>query len=532
MSSLSSDYETEQAASSKQEEYRTEPFSAQLRLAGDLVKIAPEIDGEPVNIQRVLVLPVLLSVWFVAGSAAQQGKVPAILRTGSVLSPPTTATSSSDAESDSSTVTVGWDQRWRNEEWNNVFDYSDAVNDERVQNTFRQRLWATILGPAQSLFNVRLLNQFSKVNQNGDVPVSGLKFNSNEVIVDNLYLTFNKLPVKDLSLSAGRKDLMFGEGFLVMDGSATDGPRTNYLNTVDFTYARHKRSLDVLGILDPRQDHLFPILHNQRKNLNEWNEQAVGFYYQDRSNKKLAWDAYYFLKKEVKDYRPATNALFQPDRHIETLGARVVDRLPRGVSVTSEFSYQFGAQHSNVALARPAENIRAWGGFAYVKKAFATKYKPYAQVGYYALSGDDPKTTGTNEAFDPLFSRWPKWSGGYVWSFEKEKGDGYWSNLKMPQIDVGFTPVKPLTLKSVTYFMSAFHPATLANNAAIFSTGTYRGTLPEVLALYKFSDVVNGEFRYELTEPGSFYVHSNKGQYFRFELNYSWKKNLSLNRNY
>jgi len=76
--------------------------------------------------------------------------------------------------------------------------------------------------------------------------------------------------------------------------------------------------------------------------------------------------------------------------------------------------------------------------------------------------------------------------------------------------------------------MSSFHPYTLGNNPAIFGSGTYRATMPEVLAIYKFSDKVAGEFRYEQMKPGSFYTNSAKAQYFRFEINYSWKKEAGL----
>jgi hypothetical protein len=501
------------------------------------------------SIRRLLVLSVALSLWPVAGSVAQQSNVSDAPRTVSVMPPHTSqpileaalATAPADLSVSKQTVVaaakavtsdarfgLGWDQRWRNEEWNNLADYKDSKDDERSQNALRQRFWAQAPLYKESVLYVRILNQVTKQTKNGSLTPAQLKLNSDEWIFDNLYLVFKKLPVKNLALTVGRQDLMFGEGFLVLDGSAGDGPRTNYVNAFDFTYTHRKSHWDLVGILDPRQDRILPKLHNQHKYLNEWNEQAIALYYTNREVKGFNWDAYYILKKETNDYRAATNAQFQPDRHIDTLGARAVKQFPQGLTVTGEFAYQWGAQHANIVLARPAEDIRAWGGFVYAKKQVAQKYKPYFLAGYWALSGDDGKTTGTNEGFDPLFSRWPKWSGGYVFSLTPEKGTGYWTNLKMPQAEVGFTPVKQLTVKGVAYFMSSFHPYTLGNNPAIFGSGTYRATMPEVLAIYKFSDKVAGEFRYEQMKPGSFYTNSAKAQYFRFEINYSWKKEAGL----
>ncbi len=37
------------------------------------------------------------------------------------------------------------------------------------------------------------------------------------------------------------------------------------------------------------------------------------------------------------------------------------------------------------------------------------------------MSGDDP-STDDNEGWDPLFSRWPKWSELYIYSLATEGG--------------------------------------------------------------------------------------------------------------
>lgn len=481
------------------------------------------------NIRRTFTFSLLLATGLTASALAQQTP-----NTKPVLATRETKTEKrpESTETEPPLVTVGWDQRWRNEEWNNIFDYRDAADDERAQNTFRQRLWAQApLLHHTSVFYLRVLNQFTKQTKNGSETPAQLKLNSGEWIFDNLYLNFQKLPVKNLALTVGRQDLTFGEGFLVADGSAGDGPRTNYFNAVDFIYTHQKSTLDVIGILDPRQDRFLPQLHSQHTNLNEWDEQAIALYYRDRNVKGFDWDAYYFLKKEFRDYRAASNPLFQPDRHVNTLGTRVVKQLPQHISLTSEFAYQWGAQHANPTLNRPAENIRAWGGHVYVKKQFDRKLNPYLLAGYWALSGDDGKTTHTYEGFDPLFSRTPKYSGGYIWSLQAEKGAAYWSNIKMPQLEVGFTPVTPLTIKAVVFFMSAFHPCTTCENPTLFGLGTYRATMQHLVASYKFSDKLAGEFRYEKYDPGSFYATHSKGQYFRFDFNYSWKKALRLHKN-
>jgi hypothetical protein len=404
----------------------------------------------------------------------------------------------------------GYDQRFRHESWNNIQDQNSLTNDERHWNTFRQRLWFNAyLGTPNIEFYVRMLNQFTKTTT-PPVPL-----NLDEVIFDNLYLNFKKTIIPGVSLKVGRQDISFGEGFIIMESSGLDGPRTLYFNAIDITYAHKKSKLHLIGILNPRQDRFLPIIHNQHKNLNEADQQAAGVYYTDSNHKNTSYELYYFLKKEIHDYRAQTNAQFRPDRHVNTIGARVVQRLSHEYTATGEFTLQRGRQH-------PDAQIQAWGGYGYLKKQFKAKYNPYILGGYWALSGDDPSTSNRVEGWDPLFERWPKWSGMYVWSLVPEKGVAYWTNLKMLQAEAGFTPWKPLTLKAILYLNNAFHPYT-AGNPAIFANGKRRAVMPQFIAAYNFSNSIVGELRYEILAPGDFYTGRTTGQFLRFEINYSWK---------
>ena len=94
-----------------------------------------------------------------------------------------------------------------------------------------------------------------------------------------------------------------------------------------------------------------------------------------------------------------------------------------------------GQQRGNVP-------IGAWGGYTYGRRTSEHVRKPYIQVGWYGFSGDDPRTTGRIEGWDPLFSRWPKWSELYIYSQMRETGVGYWTNSSMWQGEAGFSPQK------------------------------------------------------------------------------------------
>lgn len=420
-------------------------------------------------------------------------------------------------------VQYGFEHRIRTENWNNLVDYSAATDDERRQLRYRTKVWLS-LNTDRADLHLKLNNEFKKQY------VSELRLNMDEVLIENLYVDFKKLAIRGLSLRVGRQDLTRGEGFMLMDGTPVDGSRTLYFNAIDLAYAWKRSKFEVIAILNPRQDRLLPRIHDQRKYLAEWDEQAVGFYYTDRNSKSTDVDAYYFLKKEVHDYRAATHAQFQPDRHVSTLGARVSRRIRDDITVTGEFAVQWGAQKANPAVSAPAADIHAWGGYGYVRKTFAHRTKPYVLGGTIMLSGDNPSTAAI-ESFDPIFSRYPKWGDLYIYSMTAENGVGYWANNRMLQAEAGFTPWSPVTLRTTLYVDHAFHPNT-KDETAVFGSGQHRGENLQARMDYTVNPRVKGHVTYEIMLPGSFYAARSNAYFFRAEINYSFHGSLnSLSKN-
>src|SRR5690242_1005733 len=290
----------------------------------------------------------------------------------------------------------GFEQRVRNENWDNILDYNDATADTRNQVRYRTRLWGNL--PV-----TRDIDLFVGLNQETNQIVNPrAPYRLDEIIFDNAYIDFKKLFVKGLSLRVGRQNIIEGEGFLFLEGGPFDGSRAIYFNAVDLAYTRRKARLELIAIDDPYKDRFLPRIHDRSKPIIEWNEQAVGAYYTNKNSARTSFETYYFLKKEFHDYRAPSNPQFQPDRHIHTAGGRVIHSPAKNWTLAGEMAMQWGSQH-------PATRIGGWGGNGYARRTFARAGKPYLQAGYYAISGDDPKTRDRIEGFDPLFSRWPKW---------------------------------------------------------------------------------------------------------------------------
>ena len=404
----------------------------------------------------------------------------------------------------------GFEQRVRNENWNNILDFNDAKDDQRNQIRYRTRVWANV--PFTNNITIAVgLNQ--ETNQK-----VGQVTHFDEVLFETAYIDIKKLFVKGLSFRVGRQNIIRGEGFLFLDGGPGDGSRALYSNAASLTYSYRKSQVELLGIWNPREDRFLPDWHDVHKVLQDWDEQALGTYYTNHNSSRTGFEAYYFLKKEYHDRRPATNFQFQPDRHIHLAGGRVQQKLTNTLSATGEFAWQWGAQH-------PGIPIRGWGGYSYLKRSFnENKWKPYLQAGYWAMSGDDPKTTDRIEGWDPMFGRFPKWSELYIYSQVPEYGVAYWTNTNMWQGEVGFTPHKRLQVRGTYYHVSAYHPFT--KNPGYIAGGLGRGDLYEARADVPLNENWRGHVVYEGLAPGNFYRSNGYGYFLRFEVSYQIKANI------
>ena len=415
---------------------------------------------------------------------------------------------SQSADGSERTIEVGFEQRVRNENWNNLLDFNDKTDDQRNQIRYRTRLWSDFQLSDKVNFKVGLDQETNQII----VPRQPWKFD--EIVFESLYLDFHDVLTKGLSLRIGRQNLMKGEGWLFIEGDPWDGSRSVYSNAFDLTYSHGKTKYEAIGVWNPAKDRFLPRIHPTYRQLIEWDEQAIGAYVTHALNKNTDLETYYFLKKEYHDCRPVTNPQFQPDRHVNTAGGRLVRRFGSGWNWTSEGDGQWGADNRGT-------DIRAWGGYSHLRKTIAGPRKLYLQGGWYGFSGDDPNTSSVYGGFDPLFSRWPAWSELYIYTQLKEKGVAYWTNLSMWQAETAFSPWKNANWRFTYYRMDSFYP--FHGSAALYGTGTGRGNMFQSRLDFALNEQWRGHVLYEGMLPGSFYAHDAPAYFLRFEAIYAFK---------
>jgi hypothetical protein len=416
------------------------------------------------------------------------------------------------------TIELGFEERVRMEDWDDIVDHSSATNDLRTQIRFRSRLWASWKPSA------RLEAVAGIINENRKITDPDMAYNGREVVFETLWVDW-KLG-RGWAARPGRQNLMRGEGFVLFDGSPLDGSRTAYFNALNAYRTFGKSKLELLAISNPCTDQYLPRFNEAEKpselqRLVEWNERAVGVYITYAELPHTGLEGYVFYKTETDDYRAPSHPLFQPDRRLGAVGGRVVQSLGRGFSLIGEAAYEVGRQDARPGTGGSSQELRAWGGYVRLRKELGGKAKPTLSLAYIGMSGDNPGTS-TIEGWDPLFSRWPKWSELYIYSLAPETGAAYWTNTGMWEAEVRVTPVKPLSLRAVYYRMAAYE--SLGARGGIFGPGTTRGDLFQVRADLTVGKSWKGHVLYEHLAPGDFYSGQDGGHFLRFEVIYTFKQ--------
>jgi hypothetical protein len=388
-------------------------------------------------------------------------------------------------------ITWGADERIRLKAGDNFVDTNAAIDDSWALARIRTRAWLGVPLFENARFNLRTSNEFRKyLHPEGEK----YDFRLNEFVFDNAYLEIT--PRKDLSLKIGRQDMFVAEGLVVFDGSPLDGSRTYYFNAVRATWKSPKTVVDGFVISNTAKDRYLPVINrNPAQSTLERDEQGAGVYVTHQLGKTLRGEFYDIFKRE----EPSA-AL--PLSRLNTSGFRVTGITKGGIEHIEEFAVQFGDYGP--------DSRRGYGGYVDLKKPVPSFPELALQFNYTHLSGDDPNTPDC-EAWNPIFSRWPKWSELYLYSLAQEgRGPGYWTNIGM--ISPGFNYKFSERANLDFYYRFMYAPETRVLNGQ--KLGNWRGGLMIAKLNYKVNRHFVGHLLAETLDPGDFYPKGGSFAYF------------------
>jgi len=389
-------------------------------------------------------------------------------------------------------------ERFRFEAWDNAVSLDETAGDANAYTRNR-----TTLGLSwKAARNVEILGKVTNEFRVYLAP-KDRAFTWHELFVDNLNVKWTLPGRRPLTVTAGRQDMTLGEGFVVADGTPGDGSRSYYFNALrlDAELSEGQR-LTVFGHATKATDRYLPVVHPKPQALAEQPERTLALYYEGTFGRTRI-DAYAIRKStEAAGDWPVAE-------RIDTFGARAMAGLAKPLTLTAEAAIQAG-KHGEAGRS-------AFGAIAHLDGDLAGTLPllKSATVGGILLSGDDP-TTARMEGWDPIFSRWPKWSESYIYTFTGESRPSYWSNLAAfyAQLAFDFGPRSDGHIMVMPMGAGQTQPGVFPGGA-----GRDRGTLYRARLNYKIGASTTGRVVWEHLDPGSFYLPgASSYNWLQFEL--------------
>jgi hypothetical protein len=404
---------------------------------------------------------------------------------------------------------IGAALRARYIDWQSI--YSDGLNADPAGQLLSTRVQISLdYRRSRTLRLFALLNNESLELETCEGREAGF----GEISLENLYVEVLEPLGLPLAMHLGRQNLLYGDGWLIAEGTPLDRSRTFYFNGLLLTSSIPSWSFDVFALRDPRRDNYLPRINNKRTDLIEVDESAWGIVARREPSPgtALRYSAfpYYIFKKESHAGRTA---------RIHTVGTRIGFGLGRGDAFL-EFAYQGGkvpqidrGEPLNDLLSGP-QAISAVAGQARLEARLAPPVPLELAAGYVYLSGDDIKTRNKFEGWNPLFGRWPIWGELYALataqeSFAQPMGQtiAYWQNLSMPFLSAACDICPTLRLEGRYMWLDAPHP--LATFDRLFDPSiegpTHRGTAYTLKMSWRAEGLFDGHVLYESFSPGDYY---------------------------
>lgn len=405
------------------------------------------------------------------------------------------------------------DIRLRQEAWDDIPipTASPDVTRGGFNNSFRLR---TRVGAAwdfadNATVNLRLVNMLY------DVTAGPKSFDwPDELSLDNANIELRDLTGEGSKLVVGRQDIILGSGRLILEGTPLDASRTTFFDGVflhqplpgDF-------SADMFGIYDRDEDPL--ALGNVNRQLRGYSpaddgrdEAAAGLFANGSIlDGSLSGSLYYIWKHETSAMGADGSKIGNADIH--TVGILARPKFSDAISGEVEVARQFDPADSS-----GTDAMMAFGSL----KLAAPRHqcKPYVAVNCAYLSGDDPDTR-RDEAFNPLFSRYPMFSELVVYCYDTE-GAANWNNLVYPHISAGCSTPDGYSVTASAGSMEAAE-----RNGA--GGGRHRGELYMAQLNFPIRNggesgfgKIDGHVRLEIFEPGGYYTSDETSFYLRWEI--------------
>jgi hypothetical protein len=327
-------------------------------------------------------------------------------------------------------------------------------------------------------------------------PDSKAEWDKSEIVFDNLNgkFMFPKIPV---TLTVGRQDIVFGDGWLISDGTPLDGPRTTYFEAVRVTIDmnKNKSSLDLIYIDQSSSPdrRLSPIFSKSRP-LMEQNERGTIINFSNKSIEHTQIDPYFIFKH---DEAVLSNG---DDGDIFTIGSRLDYAFNNNIFSHFDGAYQFGNRKNAAMFPNQDSRLSAFGINSRFTYHYLNQLKSQVWLGYAILSGNKANDTH-NHQFDPLWGRWAQYSELFPNELDRP---GERSNLQRFNLGYQVEPTNKMLIQANYHVLFAYANRN-SGTPGFSNNGKFKGHLFTALLKYQYDRFWSCLLLGEYFIPGNYY---------------------------
>ena len=404
---------------------------------------------------------------------------------------------SSSVGADDIAYKFGFIERVRNTYYNNIIDQNSDTDDKTDFMRIRTSLWGQLTFSPKAMLYAKVTNEFRPYL----IDPADRDFTIHEVFLDNFYLKFSGGESTKVTATLGRQNIIYGEGFVILDGSPLDGSRSIYMDAAKISINRGTTTVDLLAMLNKDKDWL-PVINEQPQGMQNVTLQTFGAYLTKTAESGHKVEAYGLY--QIED-RPA-------ELKFTTVGGRLSRGMKNNVSFATEWAGQFGSMGDT--------DLRSFGGYAHASRMVQQSRKGTIKIGAYYLDKD----------WNPVLARWPKWSELYIYSQIREAPSAgmpgpqvaFWANTFSPFVSYSMSLPQFGESGAKGSFTATYYHLRAAENRALSTggrSGKTRGNEIQALIKIAFTKNLSGHFLYDYFIPGNFYPDgADAGSFVRAEL--------------
>ncbi|MBE3069549.1 MAG: alginate export family protein [Planctomycetes bacterium] len=386
--------------------------------------------------------------------------------------------------------TWGGDLRLRYEYAPNVYQLNRHLDEERSYERYRPRVW-TQIGPNPDVrLNARLVWEFYTWHH----PDSQETFDDRQALFDILNVQIADVAGLPLTLTLGRQELQFGDGWLIREGTPGDGSTSYCFDAVRLSYDLKdaKTVVDAIYIQNysDAAKYIRPFGDDHERELNDQNETGAVLYVTNQSLEKTRIEGYLIAKNDRATARRGNDA------RLYTYGGRVSGDLADHWLYAAQAALQSGR--------RNGERHEAYGFDGWIGYRWNDPLRNLVRLGYEYLSGDDP-ADGPHTGFDTVWARHSRHSSLYENVLALEEAKARWTNLQRVNLGWACKPLKNTQLSCDYHLLLA--PRNPTAPAAGFSAGGHvRGHLATARLKHVFNKHLSTYVLVERFWPGNYYT--------------------------